>query len=159
MTDLYRLLVGCLIMVALVACAREGNGADGVTVPDVTSTNGRDGPDTPGQSTTSPFTATPLPPSSDAQPPSLSGNPIDPTLPLVQDAVRDLAQRLDVPIEDITVAEAVAVTWPDGSLGCPEPGMAYIQVPVDGSLVVLVAGGRRYAYHGGDPLVLCEQAK
>jgi hypothetical protein len=37
--------------------------------------------------------------------------------------------------------------------------MAYIQVPVDGTLVVLQAGGRRYEYHGGDPLVLCEQSK
>ena len=66
---------------------------------------------------------------------------------------------LDVPTEDITVVKALAVTWPDRSLGCPEPGMAYIQVQVDGALVVLEAGGRRYEYHGGDPLALCEQAK
>jgi hypothetical protein len=89
----------------------------------------------------------------------VAGTPIDPELPLVQAAVQDLAQRLDVPTEDITVVKALAVTWPDGSFGCPEPGMAYIQVPVDGTLVVLQAGGRRYEYHGGDPLVLCEQSK
>ncbi len=34
--------------------------------------------------------------------------------------------------------------------------MMYTQVLVDGTLVVLEAGGRRYEYHGGDPLVLCE---
>ena len=34
--------------------------------------------------------------------------------------------------------------------------MMYTQVLVDGTLVVLEAGGRQYEYHGGDPLFLCE---
>ena len=37
--------------------------------------------------------------------------------------------------------------------------MMYTQVLVDGTLVVLEADGRRYEYHGGDPLFLCEQPK
>jgi hypothetical protein len=80
-------------------------------------------------------------------------------MPLVQAAVQDLAQRLVITPEEVTVVEALAVTWPDGSLGCPQPGMAYTQVQVDGVLVILEAGGRRYEYHGGDPLFLCEQGK
>ena len=84
------------------------------------------------------------------------GTPIDPTLPLVVAAVDDLAGRLGIEPDEVTVVDARAVTWPDGSLGCPEPGMMYTQVLVDGTLVVLEAGGRRYEYHGGDPLFLCE---
>ncbi len=46
------------------------------------------------------------------------------------------------------------VTWPDGSLGCPQPGMRYTQALVSGSLIVLEANGLFYEYHsggGGDP--------
>jgi hypothetical protein len=158
----YRRLIAALVAAAVLAgCAGEVvDGEAGITVPDVTATNGIEG--TPRTSPSSnaetpPFTATPLSPRSD--PASPQGHPIDPTLPLVQGAVEDLAQRLEINPEDVVVVEALAVTWPDGGLGCPQPGMAYTQVQVDGALVVLEAGGRRYEYHGGDPLFLCEQAK
>ena len=152
-----RLLAGLVVLAALAACG-GGNGVDGVSVPDVTPTSGSEGSDTSGRPPTTFSAVTSLTPSTTPGT-SVTGNPIDPELPLVQAAVEDLAQRLDVPTEDITVVKALAVTWPDRSLGCPEPGMAYIQVQVDGALVVLEAGGRRYEYHGGDPLALCEQAK
>jgi hypothetical protein len=87
------------------------------------------------------------------------GTPIDPTLPLVVAATEDLAGRLGIEPDAVTVVDARAVTWPDSSLGCPEPGMLYTQVLVDGTFVVLEAEGRRYEYHGGDPLFLCEQPK
>ena len=45
--------------------------------------------------------------------------------PLVQTAREDLAQRLGVPPGQIEVVEAQAVVWPDASLGCPQPGMAF----------------------------------
>ena len=77
-------------------------------------------------------------------------------MPLVVAAVDDLAGRLGIAAADVTVVDARAVTWGDSSLGCPEPGMMYTQELVDGTLVVLEAGGRRYEYHGGDPLALCE---
>jgi hypothetical protein len=86
----------------------------------------------------------------------MPGTPIDPTMPIVTAAVEDLAERLGIEPDAVTVVDARAVTWPDGSLGCPEPGMMYTQVLVDGTLAVLEADGRRYQYHGGDPLVLCE---
>ena len=34
------------------------------------------------------------------------------------------------------------MTFPDGSLGCPEPGMAYTQMVVDGFKIVVEANGR-----------------
>jgi len=62
----------------------------------------------------------------------------------VTEAVTDLAARLDIDESDITVTANERVTWPDGSLGCPQPGMAYTQMLVDGSLVVLEFGSLFY---------------
>jgi hypothetical protein len=75
-----------------------------------------------------------------------------------QPAVEDLARRLGVPVERVTVVALGAVTWSDRSCGCPQPGMRYPQVPVDGAYARLEAGGRSWHYHGGggrDPF-LCE---
>lgn len=80
-------------------------------------------------------------------------------LPQVEVAMADLAQRLGVAADAIDVVEVEAVTWPDGSLGCPQPDMAYTQVPQDGLRIRLRAGGETYAYHsgGGREPFLCEQ--
>lgn len=80
--------------------------------------------------------------------------------PLVDQAAADLAQRLSINPADIEVIKAESVVWPDGSLGCPQPGIEYPQVQQDGLLIQLRAGGRLYAYHSGGarPLFLCEQA-
>jgi hypothetical protein len=45
--------------------------------------------------------------------------------PVAQPAVADLADRLGVEESIITVASVEEVTWSDGSLGCPEPGMMH----------------------------------
>jgi hypothetical protein len=78
---------------------------------------------------------------------------------LVQSAREDLARRLSVEVEQIEVVEAKSVVWPDASVGCPQPGMRYRQVPQDGALIRLRAEGRMYAYHNGGTrgLFLCEQ--
>jgi hypothetical protein len=39
------------------------------------------------------------------------------------------------------------ITWDDGSLGCPKPGM-YTRALVDGFRAVLRAAGGELAYHG-----------
>lgn len=78
---------------------------------------------------------------------------------LVDLAKADLAQRLTIEISAITLVSYEEVVWPDSSLGCPQPGMAYLQVPKDGSRIVLAFEGTTYDYHGGggrDPF-LCEQ--
>jgi hypothetical protein len=57
-----------------------------------------------------------------------------------------------------SIEVAQAVTWPDGSLGCPQPGMFYTQMVVQGYQVVLAVDGTRYDYRigaGGTPS-LCE---
>ena len=79
---------------------------------------------------------------------------------LVAQVKEDLASRLSMPIEQIGLVELSSVVWPDGALGCPEPGMAYTQVQVEGFLIRLRAGKQIYPYHGGGgrPPFLCEQA-
>lgn len=67
--------------------------------------------------------------------------------PPVQAAVNDLARHLNIPAEQVTVVHLEGVTWPDTSLGCPQPGMAYAQVLVEGYKVILEALGHRYEYH------------
>jgi hypothetical protein len=64
-----------------------------------------------------------------------------------QQATVDLATRLGVATADIDVVVTEPVTWRNGSLGCPEPGMRYTQALVDGIRVILEVDGRRYAYH------------
>jgi hypothetical protein len=78
--------------------------------------------------------------------------------PLLSYAKNDLAQRLGIPLEQIELVSMEEVTWPDASLGCPQPGMLYKQVQVDGTLIRLDVAGKVYEYHSGgvtDPF-LCE---
>ena len=70
-------------------------------------------------------------------------------LPQTTQAVDDLAALLGVATNAIEVVSVEMVVWPDGSLGCPQPGMAYIQVLQDGLRIRLAADGVRYEYHSG----------
>lgn len=88
-----------------------------------------------------------------------------PTLPppgdvgtAVAQAVADLSARLNVPAASIEVVSQEAVTWSDGSLGCPQPGVNYIQITIKGYRVVLRHGGKTYEYHAGAqrPSFLCD---
>jgi hypothetical protein len=76
---------------------------------------------------------------------------------VVQTAKQDLAKRLKVPERSIELAGPVEeVTWPDASLGCPEPGMLYAQVLTPGYRFKLQSSGKLYDYHAGGGVVkLC----
>ena len=79
---------------------------------------------------------------------------------LVERAKEDLARRLNIALTQIRLIETKVVVWPDASLGCPQPGMLYKQVPEDGALILLQANGISYEYHSGGSrgLFLCEQS-
>jgi hypothetical protein len=76
----------------------------------------------------------------------------------VDEAVRDLASSEGVAEDEVEVVTAEQVTWSDGALGCPEPGMMYTQALVPGYRIVLAAGGDEVAYHGaeGDAPTRCD---
>lgn len=87
---------------------------------------------------------TPAPPGEVIPPPFEAGIEM-----LVREARMDLAQRLSIAPDTITVVEVRSVIWSDGSLGCPKPGMAYPQVQVEGIWIRLQAAGRHFNYHSG----------
>jgi len=58
-----------------------------------------------------------------------------------------LAHELALAEADITVVEMEETEWRDSSLGCPEPGMNYLQVITPGYKITLEAQGKRYEYH------------
>lgn len=121
-----------LLMLLLVACGGGGADAGETTAPPTTNVE-----------TTEEETA-----------PEHSGE----GAPVVEQSRADLAVRLDVEESSIGVTSVGAVTWSDGSLGCPQPGMMYTQALVDGNRVVLEHDDRFYDYHAGadDEPFLCE---
>lgn len=72
-------------------------------------------------------------------------------------ALADAARQTGLSRSELKIVSSEPVTWRDGSLGCPEPGMAYSDALVPGFRVRILAGGRELDYHasarGG--LVLC----
>lgn len=59
---------------------------------------------------------------------------------LMQQVLGAATSHTGLSAAELTVTTAEAVTWSDGSLGCPEPGMSYTQALVDGYWVKLSSG-------------------
>ena len=137
-TRRHRVAIACTALV-LAACAAQSGGTS-------------EEPST--EATRPPFSPVPA---SSAQP---AGSDAIGDVPaeMLADIVADAAQRTGVAEADIEVDEATAVTWNDGSLGCPEPGQFYTQALVDGYHVILLVDGERLDYRGvrGDGFRLCE---
>ncbi|MDH3607324.1 MAG: hypothetical protein OER12_10070 [Acidimicrobiia bacterium] len=80
-------------------------------------------------------------------PPDRGGPAPQPNTAPIAAAVADLAAHLSVSPSSVEVLDARAVTWRDGSVGCPEDGLAYTQAEVSGFLIVLRSGDASYRYH------------
>lgn len=65
----------------------------------------------------------------------------------IEVAVATLARELNCAAGEISLAEVRPVTWPDSSLGCPEPGMMYTQVLTPGYQIKLVRANKPYIMH------------
>jgi hypothetical protein len=65
---------------------------------------------------------------------------------LLDSILADAAVVADNEVSEIEIVRAEAVTWSDGSLDCPEPGMLYTQALVDGYHVVLEVDGIELDY-------------
>lgn len=61
--------------------------------------------------------------------------------------VADAARRFKVAESAVVLTRAEQVTWSDGSLGCPEPGMRYTQNLVAGYVIVVRTGAGELTYH------------
>jgi len=76
---------------------------------------------------------------------------------VVRAARADAVRRTGVAAESLVLVSAESVTWSDGSLGCPQPGMMYTQALVPGYRVRLRGPGGEMDYHASarGALVLC----
>jgi hypothetical protein len=87
-------------------------------------------------------------PSIEAQPSGAPSNTTNVLAPdLLAEIVSTAAGQAGVETDAVRVVIAEHVTWSDGSIGCPEPGMMYTQALVPGYRVVLDAGGRQLNFH------------
>jgi hypothetical protein len=62
---------------------------------------------------------------------------------LIEDEVSRLA---GVPVDQLTLVRADQITWPDGSLGCPQPGEMYTQSLVEGYWIVVQANDETFDF-------------
>lgn len=74
--------------------------------------------------------------------------------PPVDLAIADLAARLVVPAQEISVASIVATEFRDASLGVPQQGVMYAPVITPGYIIKLAVGTQLYTYHGSGGYVV-----
>jgi hypothetical protein len=74
--------------------------------------------------------------------------------------VADAARRFGVAESGVVLTRAERVTWNDGSLGCPQPGMNYSQALMPGYRVVARTAEQELTYHTDElrGAIACPQA-
>jgi hypothetical protein len=101
-----------------------------------------------GESENAAATADTREPSIEALPNGGSPNTTDALPPdLLAEIVTAGASEAGVDADAVDIVVAEQVTWSDGSIGCPEPGMMYTQALVPGYRVVLEADGQQLNFH------------
>lgn len=134
-----------IVITLLVACSRP-------TVESGTR------PTTSPSSSTSPLPTAPVSPISPLPvPPLAADKAADEALAALR---AEVAEQLDVADKALMIVAAEQVTWPDASLGCPQPDIAYAQVLTPGWRVVFMDDkGRKYDVHtteNHERVVICE---
>lgn len=89
------------------------------------------------------------------QPAAVAGEVPDDVMDRIR---RHLAERVGAGQDAITVVQAEATEWPNGAMGCPQPGMNYTQAIVPGYRIVLRYQDRDYDYRvaRSGHFVICE---
>lgn len=82
-------------------------------------------------------------------PPAMEAGTMTRIESLKEVALADAMKRTGLDRRLLKVRSAETVTWSDGSLGCPQPGMLYTQALVPGYRVWIDAGGKLLDYHAG----------
>ncbi len=146
------LMIGPMVAALLLTAACTS------TTPDGGSGSGT--PTTSGTPSPSPSRTMPSSLPSPTALPTGGGTPVTGEVPsaLLAEIVADAALRSGVAEAGIVVVRGESVTWSDGSLGCPQPGMNYTQALVPGYWVVLDADGTEYDYRASERgfFTLCE---
>jgi len=77
---------------------------------------------------------------------------------ILEKIITDLVERTNTEKQKIKVIRSESVTWNDGALGCPKPGMFYTQALVKGYWVILQINEISYDYRVSDSgyFTLCE---
>ena len=80
--------------------------------------------------------------------PAAKPGPVQPQVPkeYLEPVLNKAAALANVPRGKLVIVQAEPVVWPDGSLGCPEPGALYTQALVDGYWIVIAAEGKTYDF-------------
>ena len=66
---------------------------------------------------------------------------------LVSLVKQHLSKQLNIAVDQILLSDIKPVVWRDAGLGCPKPGVDYIQVKTPGYNILLEASGQTYIYH------------
>jgi hypothetical protein len=122
-----------VVATLLIACTGSAGTSASATAPAAAT------PSDPGSRPSGPVS---IPPSADVVPGKVPAA-------LLERIVADAAAVAKVAPADVVVVSTESVTWNDGSLGCPKPGVSYIQMIIEGYRVIVEAGGQRYDYRAG----------
>ena len=145
MLHIVRVFVALLAVMLLAACSLSTQLQLTPLAPQPIST--RSPLPTPGQSPLPAPGHSPLPMPPAGARPSLSAPIPSEADAAVRAATNDLATKLKIASDIVQVVSVSAVDWSDTSLGCPQPGMFYAQVIVQGYTIILSAGGQQVEYH------------
>lgn len=68
-----------------------------------------------------------------------------------------VAARLQIDVEFVEVVSSRAFDFPDSSLGCPQPGMAYVQSITPGHRVLVTVNNEEYDVRvSGSRSLICD---
>ncbi len=144
----------CLLVLMVAGCGRRAIPAPATPTPERTVSESPLAP---------PLTPTPAPTEQTSPLPDPDTSPLQPPVSKTEDVVAAaqayLAEELSVDLDRIEAVSVEPVEWPDTSLGCPEPGEAYLQVITPGYRIILEADEKRYRVHtdqDGEAIRICE---
>lgn len=145
-------LIGYLIL-ALAACSPRAQPTTILIETEETAETAE-----PKEEDATPTYTSPLPTPTKPVPPE-SPLPTPPANPAAAAALAHLVTEMGLSPQDVTILSIEEMQWRDGSLGCPKPGMMYIQVIIPGYRIVLEANGEIYDVHTdqtGNTVVVCD---
>lgn len=93
--------------------------------------------------------------------PGRPGAPMPQLSRFTEAIARDLGEQIDVAPGEISLVSAEPVVWPNGALGCPVEGTAYIEMQIEGMRLTFEADGNLYTYHtdGENNFVFCRDGE